>query len=244
MSPTLLDALSGKTGRAGHDRRSVRAQGDSRDIGSDLSQQHPFLAFQIRANYRHHGAHIYTVTPGPVREQKHGGAQHHYGSWPRTRGRGIAARSIESRAGTGDRVWRRDQGRCGPQTGGVRRFARHSGAIRLPGGLFEFARRVRHGPVAQARPRLSGRCSEAGLRVRRNSRVGRSRRAVGGGRESAEARARSAPSKRFRGGERHVPHRNRAARRCGVPRRFGLRKDMAPSPTCAGKCSGSRPACR
>src|SRR5580704_11629508 len=35
---------------------------------SDLSQQHPFLAFQIRANYRHHGAHIYTVTPGPVRE--------------------------------------------------------------------------------------------------------------------------------------------------------------------------------
>src|SRR5208337_2188344 len=28
------------------------------------------LAFQIRANYRHHNAHIYTVTPGPVREQK------------------------------------------------------------------------------------------------------------------------------------------------------------------------------
>ena len=33
-------------------------------ISSDLSQQHPLLAFQIRANYRHHGAHIYTVTPG------------------------------------------------------------------------------------------------------------------------------------------------------------------------------------
>lgn len=36
--------------------------------GADLSQQHPLLAFQIRANYRHHGAHIYTVTVGPVRE--------------------------------------------------------------------------------------------------------------------------------------------------------------------------------
>src|SRR5262249_29566068 len=31
----------------------------------------PFLAFQIRANHRHHGAHIYTVTPGPVRENKY-----------------------------------------------------------------------------------------------------------------------------------------------------------------------------
>jgi NADH-quinone oxidoreductase subunit G len=37
-------------------------------VSSDLSQQHPFLAFQIRANYRHHDAHVYTVTPGPVRE--------------------------------------------------------------------------------------------------------------------------------------------------------------------------------
>ena len=40
-------------------------------VGSDLSQQHPFLAFQMRANVRHHEAHIYTVTPGPVREENH-----------------------------------------------------------------------------------------------------------------------------------------------------------------------------
>ena len=40
-------------------------------IASDLAQQHPFLSFQIRANYRHHGARIYTVTPGPVREQQY-----------------------------------------------------------------------------------------------------------------------------------------------------------------------------
>jgi NADH-quinone oxidoreductase subunit G len=66
---TLLDALSGKTGALAttddlYNRKAILV------IGSDLSQQHPFLAFQIRANYRHHQAHIYTVTPGPVREQK------------------------------------------------------------------------------------------------------------------------------------------------------------------------------
>jgi NADH-quinone oxidoreductase subunit G len=37
-------------------------------VASDLSQQHPFLANQIRANVRHHQAHVYAVTPGPVRE--------------------------------------------------------------------------------------------------------------------------------------------------------------------------------
>jgi len=68
--PALLDALSGKTG-------ALAATGDLYDrkafliIGSDLAQQHPFLSFQIRASYRHHAAHIYTVTRGPVRESKY-----------------------------------------------------------------------------------------------------------------------------------------------------------------------------
>jgi NADH-quinone oxidoreductase subunit G len=67
---TLLDALSGKTDALAntgdlYDRKAVLV------IGSDLSQQQPFLAFQIRANYRHHSAHVYTVTPGPVREWKY-----------------------------------------------------------------------------------------------------------------------------------------------------------------------------
>jgi NADH-quinone oxidoreductase subunit G len=39
-------------------------------VGSDLSQQHPLLAYQVRANWRHHQAHIYTVRLGPVREDK------------------------------------------------------------------------------------------------------------------------------------------------------------------------------
>jgi NADH-quinone oxidoreductase subunit G len=40
-------------------------------IASDLSQQHPLLANQIRDNARHHGAHLYTVTTGPVREDQY-----------------------------------------------------------------------------------------------------------------------------------------------------------------------------
>jgi NADH-quinone oxidoreductase subunit G len=66
---TLFDALS--------DRGSVLATvGDlyttkaALIVGSDLSQQHPLLAYQIRANFRHHNAHIYTVTAGPVREDQ------------------------------------------------------------------------------------------------------------------------------------------------------------------------------
>jgi NADH-quinone oxidoreductase subunit G len=66
---TLLDALSGKTEALAtttdlYERKAILI------IASDLSQQHPLLAFQIRANHRHHDAHIYTLTPGPVREQK------------------------------------------------------------------------------------------------------------------------------------------------------------------------------
>ncbi|RPI20101.1 MAG: NADH dehydrogenase (quinone) subunit G [Acidobacteriales bacterium] len=37
-------------------------------VGADLAQQHPLLAFQIRANWRHHQCRVYTVTRGPVRE--------------------------------------------------------------------------------------------------------------------------------------------------------------------------------
>jgi NADH-quinone oxidoreductase subunit G len=43
-------------------------------VGADLAQQHPFLSFQARANSRHHQAHIYAVTTGPVREDKYAAA--------------------------------------------------------------------------------------------------------------------------------------------------------------------------
>ncbi|MCU1329189.1 MAG: NADH-quinone oxidoreductase, chain [Bryobacterales bacterium] len=67
---TLVDALSGTTGRLAnsadfYERKAVLV------IGSDFSVEHPFLAFQARANFRHHEAHIYTVTAEPVREDNY-----------------------------------------------------------------------------------------------------------------------------------------------------------------------------
>ena len=67
---TLFDALSGKNA-------ALATSGDLYDakavlvVGADLAQQHPFLSFQVRANYRHHNAHVYAVTIGPVREDKY-----------------------------------------------------------------------------------------------------------------------------------------------------------------------------
>jgi NADH-quinone oxidoreductase subunit G len=40
-------------------------------LGSDLALEHPLLSFQVRANYRHHQAHVYVATPEPVREDKY-----------------------------------------------------------------------------------------------------------------------------------------------------------------------------
>ncbi|HJT89160.1 MAG TPA: molybdopterin-dependent oxidoreductase, partial [Bryobacteraceae bacterium] len=67
---TLLDALSGKQDKLAtvEDLYSRKAM---LILGADLALEHPLLSFQIRANYRHHQAHIYAVTPGPVREDKY-----------------------------------------------------------------------------------------------------------------------------------------------------------------------------
>jgi NADH-quinone oxidoreductase subunit G len=70
---TTLDALSGKPGRL-----ATVADLDSAKavlvLGADLALEHPLLSFQIRANYRHHQAHVYVVTPNPVREDKYAAA--------------------------------------------------------------------------------------------------------------------------------------------------------------------------
>src|SRR6202140_3475400 len=63
---TLLDALSGKTGALVctadlYNKKAVLV------VGADLAEEHPFLSFQIRANFRHHQAHVYVVTEKPVR---------------------------------------------------------------------------------------------------------------------------------------------------------------------------------
>ena len=60
---TLLDALSA----AGQGKLATVADLYERKaflvLGADLALEHPLLSYQMRANYRHHQAHIYAVTP-------------------------------------------------------------------------------------------------------------------------------------------------------------------------------------
>jgi len=67
---TLLDALSGKTGQLAtvadlYERKALLV------LGADLALEHPMLSYQMRANFRHHQARIYAVTPRAVREDKY-----------------------------------------------------------------------------------------------------------------------------------------------------------------------------
>lgn len=70
---TLLDALSGSTNALAttldlYEKKAVLV------VGADLALEQPFLAFQIRANYRHHQARVYLVTAKPVREDSYAAA--------------------------------------------------------------------------------------------------------------------------------------------------------------------------
>ncbi|MDQ2711269.1 MAG: NADH-quinone oxidoreductase subunit NuoG [Acidobacteriota bacterium] len=68
---TLIDALQGRmhTLASTADLRTAKA---ALVIDSDLAQEQPFIAFQLRANWRLRKAHIYSVSPGPVREDNYG----------------------------------------------------------------------------------------------------------------------------------------------------------------------------
>jgi|SRR5579871_1124122 len=70
---TLLDAVSGSpdalaTTRDLYEKKAVLV------VSADLALEQPFLSFQIRANYRHHQAHVYVVTAKPVREDAYAAA--------------------------------------------------------------------------------------------------------------------------------------------------------------------------
>jgi NADH-quinone oxidoreductase subunit G len=65
---TLLDALSGRANASLAGTADLYNAKALLVVGADLSLEQPFLAFQIRANLRHHAAHVYVVTPQPVRE--------------------------------------------------------------------------------------------------------------------------------------------------------------------------------
>jgi NADH-quinone oxidoreductase subunit G len=73
---TLLDAISGKNAAPAAPVQLATVADlylckAVLVLGADLALEHPLLSFQIRANYRHHQAHVYTLTPGPVREDKY-----------------------------------------------------------------------------------------------------------------------------------------------------------------------------
>jgi NADH-quinone oxidoreductase subunit G len=67
---TLIDALSGNSGQLAttqdfYERKAFLI------VGADLAIEQPLLSFQIRANKRHHDAHIYVVSAGGVREDQY-----------------------------------------------------------------------------------------------------------------------------------------------------------------------------
>jgi NADH-quinone oxidoreductase subunit G len=71
---TLIDALAGRTNALAtvEDCYTTKA---ALVVGADLAQEHPLLAYQLRANFRHHNSNTYTVTIGPVREDRYSIAQ-------------------------------------------------------------------------------------------------------------------------------------------------------------------------
>lgn len=65
--PTLLDALHGRTNALAttQDLFTTKA---ALVIDSDLAQEQPFVAYQLRSNWRLNKARVYAVNPGMVRE--------------------------------------------------------------------------------------------------------------------------------------------------------------------------------
>jgi NADH-quinone oxidoreductase subunit G len=66
---SLLDALAGRPNALATSADLYTSKAVL-TVGADLAQQHPFLAFQVRANWRHHRASIYQVRRGPTRDDK------------------------------------------------------------------------------------------------------------------------------------------------------------------------------
>jgi NADH-quinone oxidoreductase subunit G len=65
--PALMNALRGSAGKPAttadcYESKAILV------LGADLALQQPLLSYSVRANYRHHQARIYVITPQPVRE--------------------------------------------------------------------------------------------------------------------------------------------------------------------------------
>ncbi len=67
---TLIDALHGH-GNALATTADLFKTKAALVIASDLAQEQPLIAYQLRSNWRLNKAHVYSVTPGPVREDNY-----------------------------------------------------------------------------------------------------------------------------------------------------------------------------
>ena len=67
---TLIDSLHGRAGSLATTDDLMKTKA-ALVIDSDLAQEHPLLAFQLRSNWRLQKGHIYAITPGPVREDNY-----------------------------------------------------------------------------------------------------------------------------------------------------------------------------
>ncbi|MDQ2841867.1 MAG: NADH-quinone oxidoreductase subunit NuoG, partial [Acidobacteriota bacterium] len=66
----LIDALHGRTGALATTGELLTTKA-ALVIDSDLAQEQPFIAFQLRSNWRLNKGHVYAVSPGPVREDNY-----------------------------------------------------------------------------------------------------------------------------------------------------------------------------
>ena len=217
---TLLDALSGKTERAGDDGRSVQREGGAggrRRSGAAASAARVPDSRELPASS---GARL-RGHAGPVREDKYAVASVRVEPGGELDGVESLRDKLKAEPELVILFGDADQGRRRPQAGGFRRFARHSGEVRLPGRLFEFARRDRYGAAPDC-CRATGQ-RHAGLTSTRCSRR-RSGCALGGRRESAEGR-RWPREGGLRGGAGHVPDRDGAAGRRRAAGGVGLREE-------------------
>ncbi|HEX4168482.1 MAG TPA: NADH-quinone oxidoreductase subunit NuoG [Bryobacteraceae bacterium] len=67
---TLMDSLHGRESSLASSSDLFTAKA-ALIIDSDLAQEQPFVAYQLRSNWRLNKAHVYAVTPGPVREDNY-----------------------------------------------------------------------------------------------------------------------------------------------------------------------------
>ena len=241
---TLLDVLSGQDQRSSRPSAICTPPRPALVIGADLAQQHPLLTSDLRANWRHHrrarvlghrrARYARTTTlSGRValrgaRLIRIGGRDHCARNLPKTEA--VVILFGDAIKGDGLR-----------KLVAFGRLARHPGEVRLPAGLRQLPRRGGHGSDSRTLPGYKP-TVEAGSIWPRCC-AAEARRAVGGGRQPAEAR-RDCVAEGFRRRAGSVPHRDCAAVPTSSCRRPPLTRRTARSPTSPARCNASSAATR